>query len=681
MASGVNVKMGVSGVAQFKNNINQAKQSVKTLDAQLSLTEKQFKASGDAQSYMAEKTELLKAKLEAQKSVVASAESALQQMTDRGVERSSKAYQDMYRQMLQAKGAMLDTENAMNGITEAGEDAADSVDDMNESIQSIGKQVSFETVTSGIKKITDGMEEAAKKAYKVGSAIVKEVLGVGTWADDINTRSAVLGVSPEDLQRMEKTARLIDTDAETIIKARQKLYKNIGNGNKGALGALEALGISRDQSPEDIFWAAGEAIMKLSDETQQEAQANALFGRSWHDLIPLFSAGREEYERMNSSWNVMSEEQLKQLNEMDDEYQKLQIAVDDLKKEALSNLAEPMKEALTAINDLLGKVSAWLKSDEGKAAVGNVVSKIKEAAEWLVNNKEAVVGALGAIVAGWAGLKLTGGALQILQLLNGINALKGGGGTPMSTSGGSAGASVGATGTVAKGGLFAKLASGAKALFSSGALETGGITLAAILPALIANAADDRRVENKRIGRLESASMMNYGVDRDFLERASNALGLKWHGGNEAAVESILMGMNNRSDLQKAQLQMLLGGSSTSYGNRTWDELMRYWGGEPMDTGRLNAILESVTDAYQRMAEQSEKTTEINKSVKETVNEQKTGQNNKTDNADLAGRIAAAVSGAVKNVPITVNVNVDGQMITRTVNRGLAGSLASVLSM
>ena len=68
MASGgVNVKMGVSGVAQFKSSINQAKQNMKTLDAQLALTEKQYKATGDAETYMQQKTEQLKAKLEEQK--------------------------------------------------------------------------------------------------------------------------------------------------------------------------------------------------------------------------------------------------------------------------------------------------------------------------------------------------------------------------------------------------------------------------------------------------------------------------------------------------------------------------------------------------------------------------------------------------------------------------------------
>ena len=65
MADGANanVKMGVQGLSQFKQSMNQAKQAVKTLDAQLSLTEKEFKNNGDAESYMEEKTALLQAKL------------------------------------------------------------------------------------------------------------------------------------------------------------------------------------------------------------------------------------------------------------------------------------------------------------------------------------------------------------------------------------------------------------------------------------------------------------------------------------------------------------------------------------------------------------------------------------------------------------------------------------------
>ena len=143
-ANGVNVKMGVSGIAQFKQNLNQAKSAVKTLDAQLALTEKQFKASGDAESYMTEKGELLKAKLEKQSQIVNSCQKALDEMTKNGVDRASKSYQDMYQQMINAKGAMLDTEQAMNNIAGAAEDADTAVAGMDESLQTIGKNVSID---------------------------------------------------------------------------------------------------------------------------------------------------------------------------------------------------------------------------------------------------------------------------------------------------------------------------------------------------------------------------------------------------------------------------------------------------------------------------------------------------------------------------------------------------------
>ena len=77
MAGGVNIKMGVTGVAKFKQDINTAKQQIKTMDAQLALSEKQFKQTGDAETYMQEKAELLKAKMEEQKIVLQQAENAL----------------------------------------------------------------------------------------------------------------------------------------------------------------------------------------------------------------------------------------------------------------------------------------------------------------------------------------------------------------------------------------------------------------------------------------------------------------------------------------------------------------------------------------------------------------------------------------------------------------------------
>ena len=447
MASGVNVKMGVSGIAQFKQNINQAKQSVKTLDAQLALTEKQFKASGDAESYMTEKAELLKAKLEAQKGVLANAEKALEDMASKGVDRASKAYQDMYRQMLQAKGEMLDTENAMNGVADAGEEAANGVDAMNNQLKRVGDGVSFQNVTTSLGKITSGLERAAQKAVTLGKKIVSAMLGAGSYADELKTNASAYGLTTEQLQRMEKTSTIIDTSVESIIGAQKKLKKGLGSADKGVMGAfVELLGEGYDVSSkgwEDAFWDAGEALTKFTDEEEKEVYAQKLFGKSWNDLMPLFEAGRKEYEETNASWKVLSDEQIESLGKMDDEYQKLQQTVENLKLEILSNFAEPMAKTLETITGKLNEFTEWLDSEEGKQYVDNVVMVIQGALEWIANpeNINTVVGGLGAIVAGWAGLKLTGGALQILQLVNGINGLRGKAATVGAGAGGAGGAS------------------------------------------------------------------------------------------------------------------------------------------------------------------------------------------------------------------------------------------------
>ena len=165
MASGgVNIKMGVTGVAQFKQNINTAKQQIKTMNADLALIEKQFKASGDAETYMQQKTEVLKAKLEEQKTVLNQAEQALQKMKDNGVTAASAAFQEMQRQVIAAKGDLIDTENQLAGVETSADGASDGVSEMNAQLKNIGNGVNWQNVTSGINSVTKKLENAGKAA-------------------------------------------------------------------------------------------------------------------------------------------------------------------------------------------------------------------------------------------------------------------------------------------------------------------------------------------------------------------------------------------------------------------------------------------------------------------------------------------------------------------------------------
>jgi hypothetical protein len=437
--------------------------------------------------------------------------------------------------------------------------------------------------------------------------------------------------------------------------------KGVGKGTKGTMSALDALGIEYTGDAEDAFWKAGEAIMALGDEAEQEAYANDLFGKSWHDLIPLFSAGREEYEKMNGSWNVMSEEQLKQLNEMDDEYQKLQIAVQDLKREALANLAEPMKEALTAVNELLGKIGDWLKSDEGKATVENVVTAITDAMKWVVDNKETVVAALGAIVAGWGALKLAGGALKIYQLVTGLQGLGllggAGAGTGAVTAGGG-GAVAGATG----GSFLTKIGGG----LAGGALTPLAVAGVAVAPALIAQADSERKWAEEQQKRMETAGKLT-GGDASFMQGSADVMG-QIHQWTDDPFK-LLMGLQGRSGIEKAKLFNMLVGKS-SMGNYATNELLDLWktGGEGWDQARLTSLLDVISDSYAKMAENTAEVTG-------TAEEQKKSSESMTQSAES---IEKAVNGLPKTITGAMNgvrVYMDKDAVGRIVSEYIAETI------
>ena len=471
-----NVKMGVTGVSQFKTSMNQAKQAVKTLDAQLALTEKEFKASGDAEAYMAKKSAELQAKLEAQKNVVDNAQKALDAMAKNGVDRSSASYQKLYQEMLRAKGEMLDTETAMSNISVAGDEAADGVDSMNQQLKRVGDGINIQNVTDALGKISDGMGDVIKKSWKMGEAIVQATLGAGSWADELVTTATQYedtlrlfggGRSATDtLQRMRKTANLIDTDVDTILNAQDKLKKNKEKGDKEAMGAWAYLGIDPNGKGDvDLFWETGEAIAKLGTTEDKVSYAQKLFGKSWRELLPLFTTGRKEYEKTMNSWNVVEDEQLDNLGKMDDQYQKLQGEWETFKNELLSTFSGPLTEGMEKITGLFEALNDYLDTPEGQAmleqmgdtitkliddltnvspedvinGLSGVVDGIRDGLEWISENSELVVGAVEAFIAAWGAVKVAEGITTVMKLISGIQGLTSGG----AAAGAAAGASWG----------------------------------------------------------------------------------------------------------------------------------------------------------------------------------------------------------------------------------------------
>lgn len=379
--------------SQFKKGMAEAQASVKTLDAELKLSEAQFKASGDAEKYFAEQADLLKQKLNAQKDAAKAAEEMFLNLGKRGVAPTSTEYQRMAQRMLNAQAAVASTQAQLNSLDTKQKAAASSAKDLATEVGGIGKNVSLQNISDGLSKITSGMERAYRTAIRFGKTVMRSMMDATGWADDVKTRAIEYGTDVETIQKMDRVAAFIDTDVDTIIRAKDQLSKNQKN-------LAELLGISSDgRNVDDVFWEAGEAILALGEGFDQNEYAMKIFGKSWRELLPLFTAGREEYESLMESQDVLSAEQVETLAKADDEIQKVQNEIQNMKREF------------------------WAEHS------GTVI----ELLEWVVKNKDAVVAALTAIGVGFAALRVAETAANIAKIVGGLKTIMntgGQGGTP-----------------------------------------------------------------------------------------------------------------------------------------------------------------------------------------------------------------------------------------------------------
>ena len=473
----VNVKLGVD-LSSFNSGIREGQSILKGLNAEMKATEAEFKVTGNAEKALEQKTKTLNSQLNVQKGIIDKAEKALKAMRDEGVEPTDTAYQKMYATLMNATAGMNETQAALNNLTASEQTAAAGANNLTDSVNSIGKKISLDQVISGINSITSGLENAAKKAVSLGEQIWDSIMNSAKWADDTATMAQMYGIDVDTFQRMQKlVTNGMDTSVEAMLRSQKKLRKGIGDGSKEVQETLSELGITvkewqtvagqsgsalitKDQTK--LFWEAGQAILNMGDAYDKESAAQRLFGRSWEELVPLFQEYKtlEEYNAALDDQKVVSEDSVKNLDELNDKVSELQGNFMTLSTEVIGQLAPALTGAADALNGLLTSVLDYLETPEGKQMLedlGTAVSglfddlgkidpqsvvegftgvfnTVVDSVKWISDNWEGVVTAMEGIVGGWALLKVTGGALQILDLINGLQGLSSGTGVAAATS-------------------------------------------------------------------------------------------------------------------------------------------------------------------------------------------------------------------------------------------------------
>ena len=489
----VNVKLGVD-LSQFTSGIREGQSIMKGLNAEMKAAEAEFKATGNAEQLLTTKTKTLNSQIQIQKGIADQAAQALKAMTDAGIKPTDAAYQKLYATMMNATAGMNNAQAELNGLSGSAQGAAASADQLTTSVQNIGKKISLDQVITGIDKITSGLEAAAKKAIELGKELWNSVMDSAMLADDIATQARVFDMTPELYQRYKGVFETIgEVTMQEWGNVRRKVEKAMEDPSNDQIDVIKALGFGgmtggkgsvteeavklTADNWEDAFWAVSTEIKKRVESGEislatADVWGEAMFGKKYSNLKTLIDLGPEAFAEALTKQNVASQEAVETDSALADAQIKLTNSYEALKMELSSGLAPALTDAATAMDGLLGQILEYLKTEEGQEmmkslgesvselfsgikniSVSDVVEGFKTAFDglinglnWILTHKNELISALEAIVAGWAGLKLSGGVLNLMKLVDGLRELGilGGGsvaGAAASASG--AGASVG----------------------------------------------------------------------------------------------------------------------------------------------------------------------------------------------------------------------------------------------
>lgn len=463
---GASIKL--EGENKFRNAMKSAENAIKALNAEEKLAKAQFEATGDAEAYAAEKTRILKEKIEEQKKAVAAAETAVKRLTEDGVDKNAKIMVEWRTKLNNARTALLRMQTSLNGteaelaeqstaLTTAASDAAA----FDENLSNIGTQVNFSAAISAIDGMKARLEAVIRTAARAGKAIWEAEVGGGKWADELSTKAQVAGMDVETYQAWSYASRFIDTSVDDIVASRKKLSAALDEPTDEILHDLNSLNVShldpltgRARETEAVFWDVVDALGEVESQTDKEQLAMSLLGRSYDNLNPLITAGSKAYKQLaeeGRSVAVVSAENVEALSGFDDANERVDAALLKTKETLLAEVAPAFTQISDSIAEALGAFNAFLETEEGQQALGNLKTAMGGIADtisnvdfkkgledatglingltgglaWIGDHQEFVVGALEAVGIAWAGLTVSKDVLTFLQLAQSAKGLLG----------------------------------------------------------------------------------------------------------------------------------------------------------------------------------------------------------------------------------------------------------------
>ena len=409
MSDPFGLKIGLEGEKEFKKSIAEINQQFKVLGSEMKLVTAQFDKNDNSVEALTARQGALTKEIDAQKSKIETLRAALANAQESFGEndRRTQAWQI---QLNNAEAALISIQKELDDNTAAldraekgMDDAGDSADEMADDVEDAADESeeaksSFEGLGSVCKATAAAMAAAfaavSAAAIAGAKALVEMTTAGAAYADTVLTESTVTGIATDKLQEYMYAAELVDVSTDTLTKSMAKQIKSmkaVQDGTKLSVEAYEKLGVqvtNTDGSLRDsdtVYWEVIDALGKVENETERNALAMQILGKSAQELNPLIEAGAERMtelgQQAHAAGYVVSDEMLSAYGALDDQLQYLNVGATAAKNALGTVLLPVLTDLATEGNALLGEFTNGILDANGDISkmsevIGELLPKV-----------------------------------------------------------------------------------------------------------------------------------------------------------------------------------------------------------------------------------------------------------------------------------------------------------------
>ena len=357
--------------------LRQINNETKAIDKELRNVDKALKFNPTSVELWRQKQELLKQKISETKDKLELLKQEQAHMDAAGVDKNSEEYRKLQREIIETESKLKTFEGQLKKIG-------------NVNLRAMSEQ--FKEMGTKLESAGRAMQGLSTAAAAVAASIGALTVKSGKWADDMNTMSKVYSLSTGELQKYSAAADLVDVSVDDIAKSHLKLEKQMLSASKGtgaSAEAFEKLGIevtNADGSLRDgdaVWQDTIKALGSMKNETERDALAMTLMGKSAANLNPLIEDGGKTYKEVAETLakydlDFIDQETLDNANAFNDSIDMIKTVGLVAFQQLGTQLAAYLAPAMEKVVDLVGQLAGWFAnlSPQTQAIIAGIAAVV-----------------------------------------------------------------------------------------------------------------------------------------------------------------------------------------------------------------------------------------------------------------------------------------------------------------